>query len=131
VAKDPHEREDEDKKAILSRRSRLIALALGGLTAAQGGATGCYESHSPGTPPPIGRDAGADASTPPAPCLGAPLEDAGPAPCLEVALDAGPGPCLSPPIEDAGTVEPMPCLSAPSDPDAGSSDAGPLPCLTI
>lgn len=108
MAKDPDQREDEDRKAILSRRSRLIALALGGLTTA----TGCYESHSPGTPPPTGRDAGQDASTPPAPCLGAPLEDAGPVPCLDVAIDAGT-------IEDAGTVEPMPCLSAPSDPDAG------------
>lgn len=117
MAKDPEEREDEDKRAILSRRSRLIALALGGLTSA----TGCYESHTPGTPPPIGRDAGADATSPPAPCLGAPLpEDAGPTPCLDVAIDAGPAPCLGAPIEDAGTIEPMPCLSAPSDPDAGA-----------
>ena len=63
-----------------------------------------------------------------APCLGAPLMDAGPTPCLEPpAPDAGPGPCLSAPIDaapepaDAGTTDgmvvPGPCLSAPMDPE--------------
>ncbi|MCZ7684047.1 MAG: hypothetical protein M5U28_36855 [Sandaracinaceae bacterium] len=55
------------------------------------------------------------------PCLGAPLEDAGPTPCLEPPIDAGsidagsPVPCLGAPLEDAGTdagdAEPVPCLS--------------------
>jgi hypothetical protein len=87
------EHDDEDRRAILARRSRLIALALGGLATA---APGCYDSHE-------ARDAAVtiDAGEP-VPCLGAPLQDAGPTPCLE------------PPLEDAG---PMPCLDF--GPDAG------------
>ncbi|MEQ8457413.1 MAG: hypothetical protein RLO52_11225 [Sandaracinaceae bacterium] len=116
--------EDEDRKAILARRSKLIALALGGLTTA----TGCYESHGVGVAPTTPRDAEAPRDTGPGPCLGAPLMDAGPTPCLEPpAPDAGPEPCLSAPIDaapepaDAGTTDgmvvPGPCLSAPMDPE--------------
>ncbi len=97
------ERDDDDRKAILARRSRLIALALTGLT----GASGCYQSHV--REGDVHVDAGA-----PVPCLGAPLEDAGePVPCLGAPLeDAGP-----PPVLDAGA--PMPCLDVPFE-DAGT-----------
>lgn len=99
------QRDDEDRRAILSRRSRLIALALGGLATA---APGCYDSHE--------RDDAAvsmDSGTP-VPCLGAPLEDAGRHTCLSLIPDASPTPCLEAPLEDAG---PSPCLDF--DPDAG------------
>lgn len=119
---DDDDRDDEDRRAILSRRSRLIALALSGLTTAA--TAGCYDDHGrrddggvevdsgvplPCLSPPL-MDAGA-----PVPCLGAPLEDAGPTPCLEPPADAGPAPSE----QDAGTS------------DAGSPDAAPVPCLTI
>lgn len=112
--------EDEDKKAILSRRNRLVAIALSGLASAS---TGCYEAHTPGGEPPPTVDAGMDSSTP-TPCLGA-LPDAG--------FDSGlvmPGPCLSAPAD----ASPMPCLDV--DPDAAmpadaGTDAEPTPCLTM
>lgn len=94
--------EDEDRKAILTRRSRLIALALGGLAS-----TGCYDASTP----PSDRDATVevDASIPsvcltvaPDACLSI---DAGPTVCLEAPLDAG---------VDAEVI-PGPCLSAPAD----------------
>ena len=140
--------DDEDRRAILSRRNRLVAIALSGLASA---GTGCYESHGVGALPP-GRDSGVlvdsgptvclsvdggfDSGTPPTPCLGAPLDggfDSGttPIPCLGVALDGGfdgaiPAPCLSM-LGDAG---PTACL------DIDLRDAGPeagvvpTPCLT-
>ncbi|MEC7525485.1 MAG: hypothetical protein VYE22_36715 [Myxococcota bacterium] len=111
------DREEEDRKAILARRSKLIALALGGLTSA----TGCYESHAVGMAPtrPDAEAPRRDAE--PGPCLGAPI-DAGPRPCLDAPIDAGPGPCLSAPI-DAG----------PPPEDAAVADGGvaPTPCLTM
>lgn len=120
---------DEDRRAILARRSRFIALALSGLTSAAG--AGCYQAHGRGDEAEV--DAGApvpclgavpeDSGVPlpcvvldggPAPCLGAPIEDAGPTPCLEPPIeDAGPAPCLDAPVEDAGM--PVPCLSRPAD----------------
>ena len=128
--------EDEDRRAILSRRNRLVAIALSGLASAS---TGCYESHVEGALPP-GRDSGvlSDSGTPPTPCLGAPLDDAGfdsgttpmpclgvdfdagsdgaiPTACLSMAGDAGPTPCLDIDLRDAGPeagVVPTPCLSA-------------------
>jgi hypothetical protein len=114
---------DPDRDAILKRRNRFVALALSGLSSAT--AAGCYESH---TPPGLVPDAGivdAGHTTPPEPCLGAPLpEDGGePMPCLRVATDAGePMPCLDVIIEDGGpdgAVTPGPCLSAPAPIDAG------------
>lgn len=123
---DRDDEEDADRKAILARRSRFIALALSGLTTAAGG---CYESHTAGTVPP-GRDGGemTDTGTP-LPCLSRPL-DAGPSVCLGAPIeDAGPTPCLDFAPEDAGldggldaTVTPGPCLSAPLE-DGGSEDA--------
>lgn len=122
--------EDEDRKAILSRRNRLVAIALSGLASAS---TGCYEAHLPAGTAPPGRDAGVDSGFA-VPCLGAPF-DAG--------FDSGlimPGPCLSAPAADAGpadAAEPTPCLDfAPEDagPDDAATDAaveaGPTPCLT-
>lgn len=130
--RDDDPKDDEDRKAILARRNRLIAIAFSGLT----GAAGCYESHVPGDAPRPRRDGGVDAATPSV-CLGAPLMDAGfPGPCLEAPFDAGPGPCLSAPIDagfpipDAG---PSPCLDvAPMDAgdDPDPFDAGPGPCLS-
>lgn len=98
---------DEDRRAILDRRARLIALALSGL------APGCYESHI--AEPPVAPivDAGhAIDSGVPVPCLGVPLpEDAGfdagaPQPCLEAPFDAG-----HEAVADAGDAGPLPCLS--------------------
>ena len=101
------DREDEDRKAILARRSKLIALALGGLTSA----TGCYESHAVGTAPtrPDAEAPRRDAE--PGPCLGAPLDDAGPRPCLEAPIDAGPPPGDAAIVD--GGVAPTPCLTMP------------------
>lgn len=113
------ERDDDDRRAILARRNRLIALAISGLTSA----TGCYESHVRGGDPTV--DAGV-----PVPCLSRPIEDAGlPVPCLGVPIeDAGPAPCLEPPPPlDAGS--PMPCLDAPFE-DAGTDAGAPVPCLS-
>jgi hypothetical protein len=110
---------DEDRRAILSRRSRFIALALSGLTSV--GTAGCYDDHGrddrvDAAPVPCLSDSGVprDAGQP-VPCLGAPLEDAGPTPCLEPSFDGGPDPS-----DDAG-AEPA---------DAGAPDAMPVPCLT-
>lgn len=134
--------DDEDRKAILSRRNRLVAIALSGLASAS---TGCYDSHVAGAAPP-GRDSGTidsgtiDSGTTPMVCLGAPLDagfDSGdPAPCLGAPLDAGsdaglPTPCLS----MAGDAGPTACLDIDLR-DAGAEDAGPdggvvpTPCLT-
>ena len=115
---------DEDRRAILSRRSRFIALALSGLASA--GTAGCYDGHGRGD------DAGIEADAEPVPCLAPPLpEDAGVTTCLSV--DAGPLPCLEPPY-DAGPP-PFDAGAEPADAgavDAGVSDAGePVPCLTI
>lgn len=114
---------DEDRRAILSRRSRFIALALSGLASA--GTAGCYDGHGRGD------DAGIEVDAEPVPCLSPPLpEDAGmPVPCLGAPLeDAGPTPCLEPPY-DAG---PAPSSDAGAEPaDAGAPDAMPVPCLTI
>jgi hypothetical protein len=103
------DREDEDRRAILARRNRLIAAALASVAA-----TGCYESHTAdaGTPAPCLRvDAGR-----PDPCLGAPLDAGDPMPCLSRVFDAGdPTPCLTiKPVEDGGP-KPGPCLGAPFD----------------
>ena len=101
--------DDDDRKAILGRRNRLIALALTGLSSA-----GCYQSHE-------ARDAGEMVDSSPMPCL-SPPDDAGPFPCLEPPLgDGGPVPCLSI-ARDGG--EPTPCLGAPLE------DAGPEVCLS-
>lgn len=94
-------RDDDDRRAILARRSRLIAIALSGLTGAI--TPGCYESHEPGALRDAGMDAAQDGGLP-VPCLGAPL-DAGPTPCLEAPIDAGPAPCLDVPF-DGGTDDP-------------------------
>ncbi|HEY8427367.1 MAG TPA: hypothetical protein VIL20_03300 [Sandaracinaceae bacterium] len=119
---------DDDRRAILARRNRLIALALSGLT----GATGCYQSHvregevvDAGVPVPCLSPPLEDSGTP-VPCLGAPIEDAGPPrPCLDTPIDAGPG--------DAGA--PVPCLGPPIDAGPPPEDAGgggePVPCLAI
>lgn len=105
--------EDEDRKAILARRSRLVALALSSLAGA-----GCYESHPPGERI-VTRDAGADTSVP-TPCLGAPLDDAGPMVCLSRPFDAGATPCLDVALDAGADAEPGPCLSAPAPEDAGA-----------
>jgi len=96
------DREDPDRDAILSRRNRLIAVALSGLVSSATQACACL---SPSPPPDSGaeRDAGADAGT-----------------------DSGvPVPCLSPLPPDAGTDSgvPVPCLS-PLPPDAGPDGGG-------
>ena len=118
------EKDDADRKAILARRNRFIALALSGLTSAA--ASGCYESHTVGATRPR-RDGGEEVDTgTPMPCLSRPV-DAGPSVCLGVPIeDAGPTPCLDFAPEDAGAdagtdgglVTPGPCLSAPIE-DAG------------
>lgn len=137
--RDDDTKDDEDRKAILARRNRLIAIAFSGLT----GATGCYESHVTGEPPRPRRDGGVDAGAIPSVCLGAPLDAGFPGPCLEAPFDAGPGPCLGAPID----ATPGPCLDAPlldagptacldfAPPDAGDDDPDPLdaapgPCLS-
>lgn len=147
--------EDEDRKAILARRNRLVAIALSGLASAS---TGCYEAHVSGGAPPPRRDSGTEIdSGDPLSCLGAPIDagfDAGVivgvclsmvadagydaaiiGPCLGAPIDAGYdaaviiGPCLSAPAADAGTdAAPTPCLDfAPED---AGTDAAPTPCLT-
>jgi hypothetical protein len=125
---EPETAPNPDRDAILRRRRRFMALALGGLTGAAT-AAGCGDSHEPpgdamvvdmGAP-----DAESDAE--PVPCLSAPAPDAEPVPCLSApAPDAEPVPCLEPPpppgdagIVDGGAV------------DAGAADAEPTPCLTI
>jgi hypothetical protein len=108
--------DDDDRRAILDRRARLIAIALGGFSA------GCYESHTVESHTVV-VDAGVDSGVP-MPCLSRPLEDAGtPQPCLDAPLDSGtPQPCLGVAI-DGGRDD-----GGSSD---GGGDAGPLPCLTI
>ncbi|MDH5491106.1 MAG: hypothetical protein OEY14_04075 [Myxococcales bacterium] len=106
-------RVDPDRGAILRRRARLVAIAMGGL--GLGAAQGCAESHVP-----------TDAFVEPEACLSAPLPDA----CLswidsgpdapidagpDAAIDAGPMPCLEPPLDAGPDSEPMPCLSPPLD----------------
>lgn len=78
--------EDEDRDAILGRRSRLIALALTGLVSGSAQACACLGvvrvEHD------AGRDGGASAD--------AATDDA------SVSQDGGPLPCLAPLPPDAG-----------------------------
>jgi hypothetical protein len=101
---------DEDREAILARRSRFMAAALSTLVLAN-----C------GTPQPcldIAVDAGPDADAD---------ADASPLPCLtdsswerEAGPDADPQPCLSAPLDAGEDAKPMPCLDIA--PDAGDED---------
>ena len=101
---EPVEPRDPDRAAILARRRRFVAMAVGGLATA---VTGCLESE-------------------PAPCLDL-VVDAGTDGGRDAGRDAGePMPCLSPPIFDAGRPPPPPD-GGPADAggdDAGEDDAG-------
>ena len=101
---------DEDREAILKRRSRFVAAALAGIAGASLMAA-C---------------SGEDAS--PVPCLSGPCRDCGDA------SDARPQPCLSQFPPDSGDSGDS---GAPGDagPDTGddsgdASDAQPQPCLS-
>jgi hypothetical protein len=117
--------EDPDRDAILSRRRRLVALALSGLTTA---APGCYESHEradDGGRPRL-MDARVVGRADAAPCLGMLPEDASPGPCLSAPpMDAAPTPCL----DVAGDAGPKPCLEAPAPARDAGVDASPEVCL--
>lgn len=96
---------DEDRRAILARRSFFVAAAVAGLARAQMGCAACL---SPTTNFDSIEDSGAE--TAPQPCLGMPLEDSG-----RDASDAAPQPCLTAPPLDAGDA---------SDASDASDDAG-------
>ncbi|MCZ7682023.1 MAG: hypothetical protein M5U28_25805 [Sandaracinaceae bacterium] len=131
---DDEERDGGDREAILRRRSRLIAVALGGLVSGTTQACAClsapYEPYDAGR-----RDAGRDAAT----ADGGGGSDAGAdsgsgadsgtdagaaddaGNDASVSQDGGPLPCLTPLPPDAGpdaTVVPVPCLST-LPPDGG------------
>ncbi len=128
--------DDEDREAILSRRNRLVAIALSGLASAS---TGCYEAHVPGGTPPrmdggtlvdsggptvcLRVDAGYDAAVIIGPCLSSPEGDAAPDPCLGVAIDAGPMPCLDIAPEDAGPTRRRPPASRWGEHQGSSSSS--------
>jgi hypothetical protein len=126
---------DEDRAAILQRRRRFVATALGGIAMAT--------------------SVLADCGSTPQPCLRAAQDsamgdgdatssgtDAQPQPCLSQALDvptvdasdAQPQPCLDMAMGDASMSDasPQPCLSPPApDGSSGGSDAEPAPCLRM
>ena len=91
-------KDDDDREAILSRRKRFVALALGGIAA---GAMGCSDSH----PEPM-------------PCLDIAIEDTGTLPPdagSDAGNDAGPTPCLEPPFDaSVRDAAPTPCLDIAS-----------------
>ncbi len=132
----PETERDHDQEAILARRGRFVARALGALSLS----------------------AAAAACSPPQPCLrfapdsavgdaadGAAqgdssadsATDSGPMPCLSPMLDAGIDPRADASADASADVAPMPCLSPPlpdaGNPgaDAGEDDAAPMPCLRI
>lgn len=107
------DREDEQERAaILKRRSMFIASALATLTlpvmASSCDPQPCLNISAPDptTTASEAPDAGASATTDPPP-----------------PPDAGPQPCLSPPPYDAGVVQEPP-------PDAGPAPTPPQPCLS-
>jgi hypothetical protein len=136
---------DPDTDAILARRGKFIARALGALSLSA--AAACAPPAPCLSPVPTDRAATDATDSSPQPCLTAPPpdagRDAGPQPCLDVApmMDAGPDaapmPCLTA-VRDAGDTRdtgatsdaaPMPCLTPVLD--AGQEDATPAPCLRI
>lgn len=106
----PREAMDDDRAAILARRSAFVAAALATLTAA----VACEPSKDGRVP---------SLETPPA----RPVPDNRPEPCLTARRiddepDAAPAPEAAPP--DAGRApEPVPCLSV-------APTAVPAPCLS-
>jgi hypothetical protein len=97
---------DEDRAAILARRSRFVTAALAGLAGASLVAACSTDSMT------------GDAGSP-----GDASSETSPQPCLSVAIDATPQPCLTPLPPDAS-----PDARPDARPDA-SPDATPQPCL--
>jgi hypothetical protein len=133
---DEGSRDAHDTQAILARRRRFVAAALGSLSLAASAACSppqpCLEYVEPDR---VTGDA-SDSSSP-QPCLTAPL-DVRSADAAEDAQgdQSAPMPCLSPAIDAGADVQPMPCLSPPFDSgwveqDAGEDDAAPAPCLRM
>ena len=97
---------DQDREAILARRSRFVAAALKGLAGASLVAVACLPESGCAETQPTLPDAGADAA--PQPCLSplapqdagrdAPVDSSG-----RDASDASPQPCLSPLPPDAAS----------------------------
>jgi hypothetical protein len=132
------ERDDErdtlDTEAILARRRKFIAAALGALTLGAAEAcsppTPCLEVNPTDTPSRDATDTGIDSA--PMPCLTPPFDSG-----VDTGVDVAPMPCLSPPfdsgVEDAPDAAPTPCLRV--IPDGGAeqdvADAAPTPCLRV
>ncbi len=97
-----HDADDDDQRAIVARRNRLVKAALLGLAGATLAAA-CSDSAVSGA------DAGADASTtstatptgttPPQPCLSIAIDAEAPDANMPDANEAGPQPCLIPPLD--------------------------------
>jgi hypothetical protein len=134
----PETERDHDQEAILARRGRFVARALGALSLSAAAAA-CSPPQpclrfAPDSAVGDASDGAAqtDASTDSA-------QDSGPMPCLSPMLDAGisPDAAAADASADVPDVAPMPCLSPPlpdsGDPaaDAGEDDAAPMPCLRI
>jgi hypothetical protein len=89
--------DDDDRDAILRRRARFVAVALGGLVTT---GAACAPEPCLRYAPPLDETGGSE-------------DPAGPQPCLEV---------VSPPEDDDpdrddGDAPPQVCLEAPYDPD--------------
>jgi hypothetical protein len=122
---DESTRDAQDTDAILARRRRFVAAALGSLALATSAACSppqpCLEVVEPDRP---NSDA-SEASAPRDVSAGDAQDEGGPMPCLTPVLDSG----------VADDVAPMPCLSPPLDTGVGeqdaSEDAAPSACLRI
>jgi hypothetical protein len=126
---DESSRDAQDTDAILARRRRFVAAALGSLALATSAGCSppqpCLEVVEPDRP---SSDA-SEASAPRDVSAGDAQDDGGPMPCLTPVLDSGVA------EDGAGDVAPMPCLSPPLDAGGGgqdaSEDAAPSACLRI
>ncbi len=109
--------DDEDRQAILARRSRFVASALAGLAGASlvAACSGSEANPQPCLSGPFTPTASTPTATAmPTPCLSPIPPDSGPGdagtdassdaePGADAGRDAGPFPCLIPPLRDSGS----------------------------